>query len=490
MNRASEAHKYHSPPDTDVALNPVRWRILAVLLTAQFMSLVSVSILNVVLPALQTGLDATESDLQWVLSGYALAFGIVLVAAGRIGDIYGREILFLLGIGLFISASLAAGLAHDAFALNLARVVQGLGSGLMNPQIMGIIQQNFKGRERGRAYGMLGTIAGASVAVGPLLGGAFVALLGTDLGWRSTFWINVPIGLLIILLGLVWFPRASFRKRRREHGEVPVRDLDPIGALLLATGIFMVLFPIVQGRESTWVWFLSPLGPGLIVSWVFWELAYKKRNRSPMINLELFRIRSFSYGSIVGGLYYLGATSVWVLVAIYTQQAYDFSAVHAGLLGLPSAILAALGSAWAGKRVTDYGRKIVIAGTYFALCGLSLSVAAIYLHHLVGLSLWWLLLTLSLMGVAQGTIISPNQALTMMEIPPEHAGSAGGLVQTFQRVGTAVGVAVMTAIFYVALPSLGWDHAMSISFGAIGLVILLTLIVGKMDQRARGKITK
>src|SRR6185312_7574536 len=150
--------------------DPGRWRILAVLLVTMFMSLVGVSIVNVVRPAIQASLGASQSDIQWVLAGYALTFGVVLVAAGRAGDVYGRGALFIAGVAIFTLSSVAAGLAPDPLSLNIARFIQGVGSGLVNPQVLGMIQQYFRGPERGRAYGAMGTVVGFSVAIGPLLG--------------------------------------------------------------------------------------------------------------------------------------------------------------------------------------------------------------------------------------------------------------------------------------------------------------------------------
>lgn len=168
--------------DNDVTTDPVRWRILAVLLTVIFMSLVSVSIVNVALPSIKQALDASQSDLQWVLSGYALTFGVILVAAGRAGDIMGRGGIFILGVAVFTAASIASGLAPNAMWLNVARFIQGIGSGLLNPQGLGMIQQYFRGAERGRTFGYLGTTVGFSVAIGPVLGGFLIELGGLELG--------------------------------------------------------------------------------------------------------------------------------------------------------------------------------------------------------------------------------------------------------------------------------------------------------------------
>ena len=197
---------------TEPTSDPVRWRILFVLLVTIFMTLVSVSIVNVALPAIRIGLDASQSELQWVLSGFALTFGVVLVAAGRAGDIMGRGGLFLIGVLIFTLASIAAGLAPSAHWLNAARFTQGVGAGILNPQGLGMIQHYFRGDARGRAFGYFGTTVGLSVAIGPVLGGLLIELGGPDIGWRLTFLVNVPIGFIVIILALMWFPRPLIQR--------------------------------------------------------------------------------------------------------------------------------------------------------------------------------------------------------------------------------------------------------------------------------------
>ena len=188
MHDGTPAPPVHTP-------DPARWRVLAVLLATLFMMMISVNIVNVLLPSVQDGLGATQADLQWVLAGYALSFGVLLVAAGRAGDVYGRGAIFLAGVLVFTLSSVAAGMAVDPLGLNVARALQGIGAGLINPQIMGMIQHYFRGQERGRAYGSAGMVLGLSVALGPLLGGTLIAWLGPDAGWRWSFLINVPVGV-------------------------------------------------------------------------------------------------------------------------------------------------------------------------------------------------------------------------------------------------------------------------------------------------------
>ncbi|MEH0109221.1 MFS transporter [Tersicoccus sp. MR15.9] len=474
-------------PRQDQGQDPGRWRILIVLLVAIFMSLVSVSSVNVALPSIQEGLGASQSQLQWVLSGYALTFGVVLVAAGRAGDILGRGPLFIGGVALFTLSSVAAGLATDSTMLVVARFVQGIGSGLLNPQGVGMIQQYFRGAERGRAFGAFGSAVGVSVGVGPLLGGLLIQLGGVHEGWRWIFFINLPVGILAIVLALLWFPRPLIERRTDRRVGGIIRELDPVGALLLGVAIFAILLPFMEARAqvSAWLWALLPLGVLLGVAWLMWERFYQRRGNSPMVDLDIFRTCSFSRGTALVGLYFLGVTSVWVLIALYFQEGLGHTPLESGSIGLPNAVASALSATWAGRHVLRLGRRLVIGGMASVLLGLGLSVAVIELHGHGLISEWWLLLTLTFVGLGQGAVVSPNQTLTLAEVPLEYAGSAGGIMQTGQRVGTSVGIAVITAAAFTVLGSGGWSTAISTGFGLVAVVLIGALAVGFADERSR-----
>ena len=488
---------------TDVVADPHeaisdarRWRVLWVLLVAIFMSLVGVSVVNVALPSIQHGLDASDSDIQWVLAGYALTFGVVLVAAGRAGDLMGRGGFFIAGVAIFTLASVAAGLAPDANSLNTARFVQGVGSGLINPQGIGMIQQYFRGAERGKAFGYFGSVVGVAVGIGPVLGGLLIELGGPEIGWRLTFLVNVPVGLLCLLLAWRWFPRPLVR--RPPATAVPTAagaagaarraasSLDPVGSILLGLAVLATMFPFVEGRSSGWLWLLLPVGGLLAWAWVRWEQYYRATGRSPMVDLDIFSIRSFTNGSIIVMLYFLGMTSIWVLVAMYFQEGAGKSALQAGFVGVPSALISAWAAHWAGSRVIRYGRKVVIGGLLFALTGLVLSIVVVQLHAQGLASEWWLVASLALVGVGQGSVISPNQTLTLADVPLDYAGSSGAIMQTGQRIGTSIGIAVITSAAFGALALSGsWAVAITIGFILISLVVLVAIAFALKDQRDR-----
>ena len=471
-------------------------RLLVAILVPLFMSLLSISIVNVTLPTMQTSLDASDSAIQWVLSGYTLAFGVVLVAAGRAGDLLGRGRLFIAGLILFGLGSLVSGLAPSPLILNIGRLVMGLGSGLLSPQGVGMIQQYFAGKARGVAFGMFGTVVGVSVAIGPVLGGLLVLGFGEEWGWRASLLINVPIALIAMVVGRIWLPAtawsgpasaappaepaatsAATAPRRRR----PKADLDPVGAVILAIATLLIMLPFLERGAGAWIYLLIVLGVAVVGVWFQWEKRYAARGRAPMVDPQLFRTPSFSYGATISSVFFLGLTSVWVISALYLQNGLGFSALDSGLMGLPSAVLAAVVPQITGRIVFTYGRKLVVAGIGVALVGVAGCIGVVLLEASHGLNAWWLMLTLSFIGVSQGMVISPNQTLTLAEVPVEYAGSSSGVMQTGQRVGTAIGIAIITAVFFIGLQRSGYTTAFVAAYVGIGVFIALAGVVGAID---------
>lgn len=456
--------------------DPRRGRILAVLLASLFMALVAVSIINVALPSIQRDLGASSSDLQWVLSGYALSFGVVLVAAGRAGDLFGRERLFVAGMALFTVASLAAALAPTPLMLNLSRVFMGIGSGLINPQVSGLIQQHYRGSERARAFGYFGGIVGVAVAIGPVMGGLLIGMLPPGLGWRSTIGINVPLGLIILALSTRWLNLGPSRTstQRRSH------DLDPVGAVMLAVAVLTVMLPFMLAEQYAAAWALLPVGLVLTAAWVVWERRYQARGRAPMVDMRLFRIRSYSLGTLMIGVYFTGGTTIWVIQAQLVQQGLGESALIASLLGLPGAVLTALAAQLGGRLVTRIGRWTVVIGLVVVLAGIT-GTLLVTPHIVAGdAPLWMLGAVMAPIGFGAGMVTSPNQTLTLREVPVAEGGTASAIMQTGQRIGTAVGSAGVTGIYFFLLPQ-GADRAADTAYLIIGGIVVLALIVALTD---------
>lgn len=429
------------------------------------------------------------------MSGYALAFGVLLVAAGRAGDVYGRGRLFVAGLAVFGLGSLLAGLAPNTIVLNIARALTGLGSGTLGPQIIGLIQQFFSGPKRGRAFGLFGAVVGVSVAIGPVLGGLLIQVFGADWGWRASILINVPIAAFAILMSKKWFPAGAWEPVPASDQPAGVHpdgvevsrgraeaDVDPVGIILFGLSVLLVMLPFMEARASAWFWAALPLGLIVLLVWVFWERSYERRGRSPMVDMNLFKTRSFANGTALISVHFTGMPAIWLIVAVYMQNGQGKSALAAGAIGLPAAILSAATSAIAGRHIVRLGRILVVTAQFVVLAGLLGSILVIWMIETWDISVWWLMIPLAFAGGAQGAVISPNQTLTLADVPVQYAGSAGGVMQTGQRVGTAIGLALVTGIVFASAAATGnWDHATMIGFAAVFAIVALATALGVLD---------
>jgi EmrB/QacA subfamily drug resistance transporter len=458
--------------------DPRRWKALSVTLVAGFMVLLDVSIVNVALPSLRSGLHAGDSDVQWVLSGYALTFGLLLVPAGRLGDARGRRTVFMVGLGLFTVASAACGLAPNAAFLTVARLLQGAAGGLVTPQNSALIQQLFRGQERNRAFGLLGTTIGISTAVGPLLGGALIALFGTASGWRWVFFVNLPVGLVALPLARRLLPAPPPRAEARSQ------QLDPVGVALLGAAVLMILLPLVQERQwhGPAKWLLTVAGLATGAAFLGWERRQGRRDRQPLVDLALFRERSYGLGAALSLLYFAGFTAVFFTYTLYLQQGLHYSALLAGLATVPFAAGAAVMSSRGAKAVGSHGRTVIVLGLAAVAAGLALTDLAVRLvpGHAAGLVAAAPLL---LAGLGSGLVISPNQTLTLSSVPPRQSGSAAGVLQTGQRLGSAVGIAAVGAVFFAGVASSHGDLAAAFrrSLAVIVAFVVASLLVALLD---------
>ena len=473
-----------SPPPARDTNAPEHQRLLPTLLIPAFVTLLAVSSVNVILPAVSQDLSAGTAGLQLVVSGYSLVFGVVLVPAGRAGDVMGRGRIFVIGMILFGVGSLASGLAPDVVTLNLARVVMGVGSGLLNPQVAGMIQQYYSGESRGRAFGLFGAVIGVSVAVGPVLSGGLIGWLGDDWGWRASFLINVPLVLLGVWAAHRYLPDSAWHRQDGGSGAGRDRvDLDPVGMVLLAAGTLLIMIPFMEASAGAWVWGLEAAGIGIVSAWVVWERRYRARGGAPMVDLSLLAIPSFAYGSLAIAVYFLGYTSVWIIVAQYVQAGLGSTALVSGAVGVPAALAGSVAAAVAGRRVIRVGRVMVLGGMAAGMAGLLASVGIIHMHARAGWSPWWLTLTLLLLGVGQGLVVSPNQTLSLVDVPLEYAGAAGGILQTGERIGTSIGIAAITGLTFRISHSSGWDVAAQVGLLAVVAAIAVSAAIAAVDLR-------
>lgn len=469
---------YIMPSEPPVLHGRARARLLFVLISGLFLSLITVSIINVALPSIKTALDASPSQMQWALSGYSLAIGVVLVAAGRAGDILGRGRLFAAGVLIFAIASTAAALAVNALMLDVARAVMGFGAGIYTPQTGGLIQQHYRGKERAKAFGIFGATVGVAVAIGPTVGGVFLELLPASIGWRATLGFNVPVAATVFLLALKWIPREPIDAASR--GRL-WRRLDPVGAVLLSVAIVGIMLPFVTAATMPWTWWLLPVGFALVGLWWMWEHRLYARGGEPMVDPRLLRIRTFTLGTATITVFFAGSTSMGVILADFVQRGMGETALVSGMLAVPTAAAQVVSAPLAGRLVWRWGRRIVIVGIFLNVVGLAaIAAAAVFVSR--GASVWWFAIGAAIVGFGIGWVTSPNQSLSLRDVPVESGGTASGIMQTGQRIATAIGTAACTGLFY-SLAGQSYVTAMVAGCALLAAFISVALAISYWDAR-------
>jgi EmrB/QacA subfamily drug resistance transporter len=445
MSTAATAPTPAGGPDQQAA-DPRRWVALAVVLTAGFMQLVDISIVNVAIPSIQRDLDATYSQIQWVLAGYQLAFAVTLITGGRLGDIFGRKRLFMLGMTGFTLASALCGLAQSPGMLIGSRVFQGLMGAIMFPQVLSVIQVTFPSRERGTALGIFGATIGLATITGPLVGGLLIEADLFGLEWRPIFLVNVPIGVAALI--------AAARFLQESKAPQALR-LDPVGVAIVSAGLLLLVYPLVQGRDLDWpLWTFLSMAAAVPVLGVFalWERRKKAADGSPLVDMALFRQRAFVAGLLVAGIFFMGIPAFFLVLTIWLQIGLGFSALHAGVTGVPFAVGSALASGASVRLAPRLGRRILSVGTLLLVAGM---LGLIWTVDRYGPDThsWQLIPALAVCGLGLGSVIAPLVNIVLAGIRRQDAGSASGVLTTVQQVGGAIGVAVIGVIFFGLLGS-------------------------------------
>jgi EmrB/QacA subfamily drug resistance transporter len=416
--------------------------------------------------------------VQWVVSGYALTFGLALVPAGRLGDAYGRRRLFLVALTAFVACSAAAGAAPSIGLLVVARLAQGLAAGTLAPQNSALIQQLFRGEERGRAFGFFGATVGISTAAGPVLGGLILALAGGPGGWRWIFYVNVPIGIVALVLAARLLPRGTTRTR----GHV-----DVLGVALLGGGVLSVMLPLVEAESGGLrrLWWLFAVGAVLIVAFVRWERRVMGRGGEPLLDLRLVtQTAGYATGAALGTVYFVGFSGIWLVFALFFQTGLGWTPLQSGLAVTPFALGSAASAVFGGRLVERLGRRLTVIGLVGVLLGIG-AVALVLRFVPPGAVGWAVAPALLLGGLGGGLVISPNITMTLREVPVEMAGSAGGALQTGQRFGAAIGTATLPGLFYLVLASTGNDFraAVAVALAAAVVGLAVTLVIAVLDWR-------
>lgn len=412
-----------------------------VLMVATFMDLMDSTITNVALPTIGKNLEATPEQLEWTVAGYVIAFATLLITGGRLGDIFGHRRIFVIGIVGFTLASLGATLSQTGDLLVTCRVLQGGFAGIMMPQVLSSVQVMFAPEERAPVLGIIGSLSALGAVGGLILGGWLVTADLLGMGWRSIFLVNVPIGVALVVAALLFVPRS-----RSEH---PLRP-DLVGVLLGGLGVFLVVFPLTDGRAAGWAWWIWAMlitSPFVIAAFVWQQGRMLKAHKAPLLPLPLFRDRGFASGQLVQVLSSIGNGGYVLILLYYVQSALGFTALAAGLTLLPFALgsmAAAPLAIFATKRL---GKWAVLLGGIVQAAALTWVMWTIWTAGAV-LTGWDVTAPLTLVGAGMMTLIMPLTSITLESVPTPDAGAASGTLTTFGQIGMVLGVALAGSVFF------------------------------------------
>ena len=426
------------------SLDPGRWRALAVVLSAAFLVALDFFVVNVSIPSIRAGLHATFAEVQLVIASYGLTYSVLLISGGRLGDIYGRKRMFLLGVAGFTLTSALCGLASAPTFLIVARALQGTSASLVFPQVLSVIQVSFPVHERAKAFGLFGMVIGTASFSGNVLGGLLVSADLFGLGWRPIFLINLPIGAVTILAAI---------RTIRESRSPKARRLDLGGVALMTGSLALLLYPLVKGREAGWpLWtYLSVVAAALLLAvFVRYERFVTEHGGSPLVELSLFHDRAFVIGLFSGVCFFNGTASFFLISTIFLQNGLGYTARAAGLT-FASFAVAFLGSSLSSVRLQPkLGSRIINLGAALMMTGLA---ALLWTARSRGAALTGLELAPALMiyGTGQGFVMPTLISTILINIKGHDAGSASGVLTTVQQVSFAMGVAVIGTVFFSVL---------------------------------------
>jgi EmrB/QacA subfamily drug resistance transporter len=420
---------------------PRRWLAFAAVVAAAVMDLLDSTIAQVAAPSIRRELGGSYAVIEWVTASYALAMAVGLLAGGRLGDIFGRRRILIGGMGAFVVASAAAAAAQMPGELIAARVAQGLAGALMLPQVMGLMRDLFADDEMGRAFGVYGPVMGLSAMLGPIVAGGFIGLDLWGSGWRMIFLINLPIGLL-----------AMFGAWRLVPARLPTArgsKLDWGGVALAAAGLFMIVFPLVQGRQLGWpVWVLVMLVASVPVLALFaaHQLRRARSGRSTLVAPSLFTKPAYTSGLLFSLVFVASLGGVVLVFNVLLQVGLHFSAWHSAVTTAPFAAGAFVGSAAGGMTMAKLGRRVLQIGVVVEAAGLLGTVAVL---HIAGQRTGTVALLAPMVvgGAGMGMVFVPLFDIVMAGVAPAEMGSASAVLQSVNGLGTSVGIAGVGTMF-------------------------------------------
>ena len=446
-------------------LDPRRWLMLVVVLCASLMSTIDEFIVNVAIPSIERELHTSFAEMQLVVAGYTLVYAVLLVTGGRLGDIYGRKRLFLLGVGLFTLSSALCGFAPSPLLLIIFRITKGVGAAMMAPQVVSFIQVGFAPAERPTAFGMVSAVSGLASVVGQVLGGFLIAANLFGLGWRIIFLVNVPIGLVALLAGMLLI--------RESRVETEQASLDYGGVALLSITLFLFVFPIVIGGEAGWpLWSILCLLLSIPFMLVFlvYEYRRKKRGKLPLVSLSLFRSLRFPSGLITVLLSSSLFSGLLFLLAFYLQTMLHFTPLLSGFVFMASSISFILASSLSPRVTPRLGvLALPLAAVLVTVSYLLTVLAAQFFVPMWGMTP--LLVGLFFLGSGMGLLVTPLMHRTLEGIGTDDVGSASGIYMTVMQLAAALGVAVIGMIFSLWTANTGSPLA-----GFVGSLIVTTIL--------------
>ncbi len=455
--------------------NPLRWLVFAVVIAANIMDLMDATIVNVAGPSIRAGLGGSASTLQWLAAGYTLALAVFLIAGARLGDMFGRRRLFLIGSAGFTVMSAACAVAPSMGGLIVFRVLQGSFGALMIPQGFGMLKEVFAEDEMGKVFGAFGPMMGLSMLAAPVLAGALVQANLWGIGWRLVFLINVPIGIATLAGGLRVLPRTIAH---------PGIRLDTVGMVLIGAALTALIYPLIQGRTDGWpAWTFVTLATGAILlgAFVRWE---RRTRADPLIEPGLLVNRTYTSGILVALAYFGAFSGLLLCISLFVQLGEGFSPIHAGLTltSMVIGMLAGMAGGFAlvgglGRHLLHLGVSVIAAGTVT----LALTVTGAQT-----VSTWDLAPSLLLIGLGAGASLGQLFDFIMASVGLDDVGSASGVLEAVQQLSSALGVAVLGTIFFAAFGPHMPTHALAITAWACLAPLALTfLLLFKLPMHAR-----
>jgi EmrB/QacA subfamily drug resistance transporter len=407
-----------------------KWWTLGAVSFGLFMIMLDNTVVNVALPSIQRDLGARLSELEWIVSGYALSFAALMLTGGKLADLLGRRLVFVAGLAIFSGSSLACALAPSAGFLISARVVQGVGAALMNPATLSIISATFAPRERGTAIGVWAGVSALALAIGPLVGG----LLTEHVSWNSIFYLNVPIGIIAIAAGFLLIDESRDTREDRRP-DVP-------GQLTSAVGLFALSYGLIEANGDGWG---SARIVGAFVVAAIALVAFvllERHQRAPMLDLRLFRDRTFAGANVVLLLVALAMFGVFFFLSLYMQNVLGYSPVQAGASFLPMTLLIVVVAPLAGRFSDQAGSRWLLAG------GMTLLAVQLFYFSRLGVheDFWDLLPGMLLGGLGMSSVMAPASAAAMSGVPVDRAGVGSAVLNSSRQLGGSLGIAVIGAI--------------------------------------------